>query len=183
MAFKNKIIHNLKTGQEIKFLQTKKDTGGQILEMETTYHAYSLEPAAHYHPHQAEEFRVLAGELTVRIDGELKLLKSGDTINIPQNKVHAMWNHTNNKTVVNWKVIPALNTEYFLETVTGLAQDGKTNKAGMPNILQVALLAAKYAPEFRLAKPPYAVQKILFVLLTPLAYLLGYRPFYRKYLD
>ena len=80
MAIKNKTIRNLKTGQDIRFLQTGKDTNGRLLEMETTYNEHSKEPVAHYHPYQVEDFTVLSGELTVRIDGQLKLLKQGETL-------------------------------------------------------------------------------------------------------
>lgn len=183
MAFKGKQISNPKTGQDIKFLQTAKDTDGKLLEMEATYNARSKEPATHYHPFQVEDFTVLSGQLTVRMDSQLKVLKQGDALHIPLNKVHAMWNDTDEKTIVNWKVRPAMNTENLLETATGLAIDGKTKADGMPKILQVALMANKYAAVFRLAKPPFAVQKILFVVLAPFAYLCGYRPTYKKYLD
>ncbi len=37
MAFRNKKIINRTTGQEIKFLQTGKETSGRLLEMEATY--------------------------------------------------------------------------------------------------------------------------------------------------
>ena len=40
MAFKNKQISNPKTGQDIKFLQTAKDTNGKLLEMEATYNSH-----------------------------------------------------------------------------------------------------------------------------------------------
>lgn len=183
MAYKNKIIINPITKQEIRFLQTVNETNGQLLEMESTFNAYSKEPAPHYHPFQKEDFNVLSGELTVRMDGKVIVLKKGDTLHIPQNKVHSMWNNTNRKTVVNWKVQPALNTENLFEMATGLANDGKTNKDGMPNILQVALMANNYDSVFRLSKPPFIIQKLLFILLTPFAYLVGYRPSYQKYLD
>ena len=183
MAFKNKQISNPKTGQDIKFLQTAKDTDGKILEMEATYNSHSKEPAAHYHPFQVEDFTVLSGQLTVRMDEHLKVLKQGDTLHIPINKVHSMWNDTDEKTIVNWKIQPAMDTDNLLETATGLAIDGKTNNDGMPNILQVALMANKYSDVFRLASPPFAVQKILFIILTPFSYLFGYRPTYKKYLD
>ena len=183
MAFKNKQISNPKTGQDIKFLQTAKDTDGKILEMEATYNSHSKEPAAHYHPFQVEDFTVLSGQLTVRMDEHLKVLKQGDTLHIPINKVHSMWNDTDEKTIVNWKIQPAMDTDNLLETATGLAIDGKTNNDGMPNILQVALMANKYSDVFRLANPPFAVQKILFIILTPFSYLFGYRPTYKKYLD
>lgn len=183
MAIKNKIIRNPKTRHDIQFLQTRKDTNGKLLEMEATYNEHSKEPAAHFHPFQVEDFEVITGELTVRIDGQLKVLKQGDTLHIPVNKVHSMWNNSDSKTIVNWKVQPAMDTENLLETVSGLANEGKTNDEGMPNILQVALMAIKYQNVFRLAKPPFAVQKILFIILTPFAYLFGYKPSYPKYFD
>ena len=183
MAFKNKIIRNSKTGQDIRFIQTGKETNGLLLEMESTYNGKSLEPPPHYHPNQEEDFIVVDGELTVRINGKTKVLKRGDSLHIPKNKVHSMWNNSNSKTVVNWKVKPAMNTEYLLETGTGLANDGRTNENGMPNILQAALLANTFANVFRLSQPSFAVQKILFFILTPFAYLFGFRPTYKKYLD
>lgn len=183
MAFRNKILTNPHTRQDIKFLQTTRDTNGQLLEMESTYHAFSKEPPGHYHPNQEEDFTVLQGELSVRMDGLVRTLKQGDTLHIPKNKIHSMWNNAEGTTIVNWKVQPAMDTEYFLETAVGLINDGKTTKSGMPKLLQVALMANKYADVFRLAKPPFGVQKALFLLLTPLAYLAGFRPTYKKYLD
>lgn len=183
MAFKNKTISNPKTGQDITFIQTSNDTNGKRLVMESTYNAYSKEPVSHYHPNQIEDFTVLSGELTVRMNGEVKILQVGDTLHIPKNTMHAMWNATLEKTVVQWSVEPALNTEYLLETTTGLAADGKANAEGMPSLLQLVLIANKYAPVFRLSTPPFIVQKIFFLLLTPVAYLCGYRSTYKKYLD
>jgi len=183
MAYKNKIITNPVTGQDIKFLQTSEDTGGTLLEMESTYHSQSKEPPAHYHPHQEEDFKVIEGEITVRIGGQLRTLKAGDSLHIPRNQVHSMWNTSIQKAIANWQTKPALHTEYLLETIMGLARDGKTNKDGRPNILQVALMTLKYSESFRLAKPPYAIQKLVFGLLTPIAYVAGYRPSYNKYFN
>ncbi|MGM9508411.1 cupin domain-containing protein [Larkinella sp. GY13] len=182
MAHKGKEIRNPKTGQVIQFVQTQADTNGQLLELITTYEAHSKEPMAHYHPHQDEYFEVLQGALTVRLGGDLQTLQPGDKIQIRKNTVHSMWNATDDKTVVAWKTIPAMDTEYLLELNTGLASDGKTNADGVPGLLQVALMMNHFDQVFRLAKPPFAVQKIVFGLLTPFALLLGYRPFYRKYL-
>ena len=183
MAVKNKLVTNPKTKQGIRFIRTSRDTGGSYLEMESIYLSNSNEPAAHYHPFQEEDFRVIVGELTVRIEDEVRVLKRGETLHIPANKVHTMWNNTNGKTLVNWKVRPAMKTEQLLETANGLASDGKTNENGMPGILQVALMANHFTDEFRLARPPFALQKALFLVLTPFAYLLGYRPTYKKYID
>jgi hypothetical protein len=113
----------------------------------------------------------------------MMVLKEGDTLHIPPGTHHAMWNNSNVITVINWQVRPAMNTEYLLETITGLAHDGKTNEQGMPGILQVAATVHHFSGVFRLSKPPYVVQRILFGVLAPVAYLLGYRAVYRKYID
>jgi quercetin dioxygenase-like cupin family protein len=183
MAYKNKIIRNVKTGQDICFLRTSKDTSGTLLEMEAVFSAHSKEPIAHYHPSQEEDFTVLAGELTVRINGQLRVLQAGERLHIAPNEVHAMWNNSDEKTMVNWKIRPAINTEHFLETLTGLAADDKTDENGKPGILQIALTANKFSNVFRMAKPPYPVQKIVFRLLSPFAYLSGYKSTYKQYLD
>lgn len=183
MAYANKTISNPATGQEIRFVHTARDTGGRLLEMESHFQPHSLEPIPHYHPLQTEYFTALSGAIVVRLGAVIKVLKAGETLRIPPHTVHSMWNPFEEKAVVSWKMEPALDTEYFLETGMGLAREGKTGKNGMPPLLQVALLANRYDKVFRLASPPYWVQKTLFALLTPLAWLRGYRASYAKYLD
>jgi quercetin dioxygenase-like cupin family protein len=183
MAYCGKKISNPAAKMSIHFLQTKDDTAGKLLEMEATYQPHSTEPVMHYHPCQEEDFTVLEGELTVILKGQTTVLKAGDSLHIAPGVQHAMWNNTNNKTVVNWQVRPAMDTEHLLETTAGLASDGKVNKKGMPSILQVALMANKYSKVFRLSKPAFAVQKIVFAILSPFARLAGLQPDYQEYLD
>jgi quercetin dioxygenase-like cupin family protein len=183
MAFKNKIILNPKTRNEIKFLQTSKDSDGKILEMESTYFANSKEPPPHYHPYQEEDFTILSGGISMRINGRINILKQGESIHIPANTVHSMWNNSDNKTIVNWKVRPAMETEFMLETLIGLAKDGKTNEEGVPELLQISLTANKFSNVLRLDNPPFILQKIIFTLLSPLSIALGYRATYSKYID
>jgi len=183
MATVGKTITNSETGQSYKFLQTAKSTNGSLLEMESVYNPFSKEPPLHYHPYQEEYFKILSGEVTVKLGNEIKTLKQGDELYIPPNTNHAMWNAIGRPAVVNWKMSPALNAEYLFETVTGLANDDKTGPGGKPALLQLALMANKFSDVFRQAKPPFVIQKMLFILLTPFAYLSGYRAVYEKYLD
>ncbi|MFL5808492.1 MAG: cupin domain-containing protein [Flavisolibacter sp.] len=183
MAYRNKLISNPVNGQSIKFLQTTKDTAGELLEMEASWQPHSHKPADHYHPFQDEHFRVITGELMVKMNGQIKLMKAGDQVHINKNIHHAMWNDSNDVTVVNWRVFPALNTEYLLETAIGLANDGKLNKKGMSHTLQIALIGRQYADEFRLSKPPFLIQKILFTILRPFARLAGIESGYKNYID
>ncbi len=183
MATVNTIISNSKTGQTIRFIQTAKSTNGQLLEMESTFSPHSKEPPIHYHPYQTEDFVVLKGEIKVRLDGQIRILKEGDHLHINPHQRHAMWNVSDSVAVVSWKVQPAMNTENLFEIITGLANDGKTNAVGQPNILQVALTINRFSNVFRLATPPFAIQRVVFYLLMPVAYLLGYKAVYKKYID
>jgi quercetin dioxygenase-like cupin family protein len=181
MAFADKIIFNQKTGQLIKFIQTSSDTNGRLLEMNATFNSHSLKPPKHYHPNQTENFRVISGHLTVNIYGKTFILKQGQTLQIPPNTSHSMWNNSDHKTIVNWQVQPALQTEYFLETLTGLANDNRTDSKGVPYFLQKILIANKYRDTLRLRNPPYIIQKVLLTFLTPFALLCGYRADDEKY--
>jgi len=183
MAIVGKSILNLKTNQSYHFLQTAKSTGGSLLEMESVYGPFSKEPPMHAHPYQEEYFKILSGEVTVRLGKTLKTFRQGDELYIPPNTNHAMWNVTNQPAKVNWKIIPAMDSEYLFETVTGLANDSKTDVHGKPSLLQLALTANKFSNVFRAARPPFIIQKIIFYLLTPLAYLGGHKPVYKKYID
>lgn len=183
MAYRGKQIENPVAKQQILFLQTAKDTGGQLLEMKATFRAHSMRPASHYHPFQEEDFTVLEGELTVKMQEQTVILKPGDSLHIAPGVMHAMWNDTSHETIVNWQVRPAMQTEHLLETAAGLATDGKVNKKGVPGLLQVALMANKYSRVFRLSKPAFAIQKMVYVVLSPFAKLAGLQADYEEYLD
>jgi len=182
MAYKNKILRNSITGQDIRFLQTAADTNGELLEMESTWNSKTGQPPPHFHPKQAEDFTVLEGELHAIINGELKIYKKGDQFHVPAGTIHSMWNAAGEKARVNWKIRPALITENFFETTTGLANDGKTNGKGVPNILQASLLLRHFDSVLRLTKPSKPIQMIVFGTLAPIARLLGYKPVYKKYI-
>lgn len=183
MAYKGKIINNKKTGQQITFIQTSDDTGGELLEMESLFQPNSTEPVPHYHPLQEEYFTILEGEISVRTNDVVRVLKQGDKLRLKKNQVHSMWNHSKNITRVNWKVMPASDTEYFLENGIGIANEKKTNEKGMPGILQVALMASRFSHVYRIAKPSYTIQKIIFTLLAPFSYIAGYRSCYKEFVD
>ncbi len=169
------------TGQRLVFVRTAAETNGELLEMESFYKPGGWPPVFHYHPVQRERFEVLAGTLTVQLQDKQQRLGPGDVLHIEPGMVHEMWNHGEEWAHVNWQVRPALNTEQFFETAFGLAANGRVNAKGIPNVLQVAVMAQAYDTEFRLATPPRVVQKIVFGVLAPLARLLGYRASYARY--
>ena len=171
-----KVIRNNKTGHVYTLSRTSADTNGASLEMEASYPPQSKEPPAHYHPHQSEHFRVISGALTVRMKGQVRILHAGDTLDVPPNTIHSMWNHTANIATTEWITAPALNTEQFFETFAALAESGRTNDEGVPSLLQLSLILPQFHNEFRLASPPFWIMRLAFTLLAPLARLAGYKP-------
>jgi hypothetical protein len=75
-------------------------------------------------------------------------------------------------------VRPALQFEQLLETMYGLAADGKTNKKGMPNPLRLAVIAKAHFDDVRLPFPPVWMQRTGLAIGAPLGSLLGYKPAY-----
>jgi hypothetical protein len=149
-----------------------------LLEVESVYTKPTpSRPPTHYHPRQEERFEVLAGRLNVLVDGQKRTLEEGEVLIVPPGVPHEMW-ATETGARVDWQTRPALKTQAFFETVWGLAKDGKVNDKGVPNLLRAALIAREYEDEFRLASPPWAVQRILFELLAPVGRLLGYHARY-----
>ncbi len=180
MAESGEVLENPATRQRIIFKQTSGDTAGELLEVESVYTKPSpSRPPAHYHPSQEEIFRVLAGELHATIGGKHRTLKEGETLVIVEGTRHQMWAEEAGVRV-NWQTRSVLRTEAFFETVFGLAREGKTDEKGVPNPLQGAVIAQAYSDEFRLANPPWPVQRLLFAVLAPLGRLLGYKATYNN---
>lgn len=168
-------ITNQATGQVIKFIKNNKEANNEVLEMETVYAAFSDEPPLNYHPVQKEVFKVLAGELTVRMNSEIKVYKMGEEFCIESGVHHSMWNSGYLDTMVSWIIFPPLETESFLNTLTSLANKGKTNEAGVPALPLMLYLLNRYRNSFRLSKLGKTTLSVLCFLLYPLFLLMRYR--------
>ncbi len=171
-------LENPVSGQHLIVRNTARDTGGELLEVEAVYtKPMPSRPPVHHHPRQEERFEVLDGKLNVLVDGQKRTLEEGEVLTVAPGVPHQMW-AAEAGARVNWQTRPALKTESFFETVWGLAKDGKVNDKGVPSLLRVALIAREYEDEFRLASPPWAVQRSLFGSLAPIGRMLGYRAEY-----
>ncbi len=95
---------------------------------------------------------------------------------------HDWWNAGDEDAVVRVEIRPAGRFEVMIQNAFGLAQDGKVNRRGMPNLLQLAVFAREFDDVVQFTWPPPVVQRTLFALIAPLAKLLGYRGNYPEYL-
>lgn len=132
----------------------------------------------HLHPGSTERFTVLEGELTVRLDGKISLLREGQSAEVRPGQWHDWWNAADRDARVIVEVTPGARFSHMLETLFGLAQLGHVDEKGMPNLLQMAMIGREFSDTVQFKAPPPAVQKALFAALAPLAHALGYRGTY-----
>jgi quercetin dioxygenase-like cupin family protein len=132
----------------------------------------------HMHPALVERFSVEDGELTVLLDGRKSVLGVGEQVKIQPGVWHDWWNEADRTAIVRVEVTPGERFGHLLETLFGLAREGHVNKRGMPNPLQLALLATEFSDIIVFRKPPTTIQRSLFGILAPLARRRGYRGTY-----
>jgi quercetin dioxygenase-like cupin family protein len=168
------VIRNPVTGEELRFLQTSRDTGGELVEVEVTVEPHGFVAAAHVHPKQTERFEILSGAVGFRIGRETIEARPGDVVVVQPGTAHKFWNAGEERAVFTTRVTPALEFEQLIETMFSLAADGKTNRKGMPNPLRLAVIAEAHFEDVRLPFPPAWMQRTGLALGAPLGRLLGY---------
>lgn len=111
-------------GVEARVTTPSAATGGEYVEMDCTAEPDSG-TMVHYHPEQAETFRVLEGTMEVLRDGEWSVIEAGDSLTVPAGAVHAWWNASE----VSVRFInvhrPARGFHAHMETVDRLVTAGK----------------------------------------------------------
>jgi len=132
----------------------------------------------HHHPALVERFTVLEGELTVKLDGQVSVLRAGETAVVEAGVWHDWWNASDRDTRVRVEVTPGERFVYMIETLFGLARLGYCDRKGMPYPLQLSLTAPEFGDVVVFRSPPLAVQRAVFGALAPIARLRGYRATY-----
>lgn len=171
-------IENPVTGETLVFEKTAAETDGEYVRFECIVQPSGFVAAAHVHPFQQEHFQVIEGAVTFRVDGQEITASPGDCILVAAGRKHQFWNATDREARFACEVRPALAFEQLIETMFSLAQDGKTNRKGMPNPLRLAVIARAHFDTVRLPFPPAWTQRIGLALGAPLGRLLGYGPTY-----
>lgn len=166
------VIVNPVSGQTVTFLSTTPEILRTRFEVES---GRATDPR-HIHPRQVETITVIEGRIRGSLpDKSEHILQPGQNWEIPSGTPHT-WAAIDAHVKLQIDFRPALRTRRLMTRLFGLAKAGRTNSRGMPNPLQVSVIALEYEPEFRLARPPWGVQKVLLTALAPLARTVGYRP-------
>lgn len=180
MPEKGQVLENPITGDLFEFIETAKDTNGSYVAIKSTIKSRGKLVPNHFHAFQDEIFEVVSGKLTVWIDGKTQVYKEGEKIKLPKNKAHNHYNTEDEPLVYIHTTEPALDFDYFIENIVGMAADGKmrNGKAGL--VQELVTLKYMDSKAF-LADLPLGLQKVLMMTVAPLARKFGYRAFYKKY--
>jgi quercetin dioxygenase-like cupin family protein len=166
------------TGERLVWELTSHDTNGAYTLFDTFVEPGGSVAAAHVHPYQTEIFTVVAGRLGVKRGRERLELGTGEVAMIDPGTPHAFWNAGDETLQFRAEVRPALQFESLIETMFGLAVDGKTNRKGMPSPLRLAVVANHHFDVVRLPIIPQALQKAALVPGALLGRAFGFRPTY-----
>ncbi len=135
------------------------------LEVEGTWTPGGSPPPAHYHPSQDEEFEVRTGTLTAVIDGNERTLGPGDTLRIPRNTPHKMYNAGTETATAVWRTRPGLRTAQWFATVDRLSEGGTKRPSGPA----MAKAVTTYGDVFRLAVVPVPLRPLVALGLRAMA--------------
>ena len=176
----NPLVHPV-TGERIVFRKRARDTGGELFEMNLYLAPKGFIAAPHVHPYQEERFEVSGAAVTFRVGGKERIYEPGEVAVVRPGVPHVWWNSSDTEAATLVQFRPALDTETFFETFFGLARDGKVGKNGLPNPLQMMVLARAYNREMRLPRRQQRVLGPIAMLLAPLGRAIGYRGRYERY--
>lgn len=179
MARAGDVLENPVTGERIVFRRVAADTNGELLLFDLFFQPHGFVQVEHIHPRQEERVELVSGSARYRLGGKEVGLSVGQVAALPPGIPHTLWNVGEDEAHLRIEARPALKMEVALETLFGLARDGKTDDKGRPNPLHGALLAREY--DLFLASPPIALQRAGMAVAAPIARLLGYRARYPQY--
>ncbi|NJP65496.1 cupin domain-containing protein [Streptomyces spiramenti] len=162
-------------------------TGGERAVMDMYVEPGGFAAGYHTHPYSSELFVLVRGELRVHIAGrDVVLDKLGQSVLVPPGTVHRWFAHSD--TEETFVVVELSNKadrfeQLICRQLFGLAQDGKTNEEGRPNLLQSAITMREFSDVLRFSDRPWPVQRMINGALAPVARLLGYRGCNPEYLQ
>jgi quercetin dioxygenase-like cupin family protein len=109
---------------------TVRSATAEALEVEVLHAPHGSAPPKHFHPHQAEHFEVMEGSVTTCVEDTERVLQPGDTLDIPAQSVHQMWNPGSQPARVLWRTTPAGRTLQWFEVLDAFQRDGDTAAFG-----------------------------------------------------
>ena len=177
------VFENPVTGEYGYVRVGTEETNGKLLVSDLRLHPGAAAIGPHIHPNADERFTAVKGKIGYLLGDQKKILQANESMEIPRGIVHDFWNAGDEEARVIVEIRPGARMELMMITMFSLAYEGKTNKKGVPNLLQMALIAKEFEDVLQVMNPPLWVQRVLFGILAPIARLVGYKAIYPHHLE
>lgn len=178
------VLENPVTGERLVARIGTEDSGDQVVADLYVKPGGAL-AAEHVHPVIEESFTIVRGQVGFRLAGRESIAQLNQRLVVPAGVAHDWWNAGEEEAhvIAEARGPGAERLEEIIKNLYGLAQDGRTNAKGMPNLLQGAILPREFEDVVYFTKPPRVVQCLLFGPLAAIARAVGYKGSYPKYAD
>jgi mannose-6-phosphate isomerase-like protein (cupin superfamily) len=174
------LVENPVTGERAIFPRTTAEGTADVLRFDLFVRPGGFVVGAneHIHPQQDEYFQVKAGTLRLRMAGSERNYAIGEETTVPAGTPHVWWNAGADElhAIVELRGKSAGRFILPITSFFALAQAGKTNEKGDPNLLQSAVILFEYRDV--LCAAPLLVQKVIVPPLALLGRLMRYRADY-----
>jgi quercetin dioxygenase-like cupin family protein len=180
MPVVGKVMGIAGTRDTAEILEMAATTRGAYVRTRIVFDPNIIKPAVHVHPYQDETYQIESGTLTYMLDGEVRRAEAGTTVVLPRNVVHQHYSEGPERTFTIQTITPALDFDYLIENIFGLASEGKLVR-GRVHLLQGSVWLRKLKGPITLPNVPLWLQRIVATLVTPIAYAMGYRAVYQRF--
>ena len=129
----------------------------EVFTMEWTVHPGGYVPFEHVHVNQDEIFHIQSGEMRVRMRGQTKIGKAGETLIVPRGTRHIAFNDKVEPLVCIVDYRPGLDHYKTMQCFAGLTLDCDYDRRGLVNVAKVGYMLKK-ANAQSLTRPAFAPQ-------------------------
>ena len=138
-------------------------------------------PPKHIHARFDEHFATTNGTLSVWLDGEVKKVNPGETLQVLRGVPHKPFNETSDTLYLRGTIALPEKFVFGLVQVYGL-MDSHPDFGKMPaTLFMMAPIQQAGFDSFLAEGPPVVIQRIMSFLLTPASRLMGYKHYYETY--
>lgn len=177
------VFENPITGEHGYIRLGTDETNGQLIVSDLRIRPGGAVIGAHIHPTVDERFTVLAGKIGYMLGDKKGVLQAGECVDLTKGVAHDWWNAGDEEARVLVEMRPGTRMEQMITTLFSLAQEGKTNAKGVPNPLQMAVIAQEFTDVVVFLNPPPSVQRVVFGVLAPIGRMMRYKAIYPHHLE
>lgn len=147
------------------------ETNGEISRVELEVEAHQAGPPAHMHPGQRERYTVLQGELTVKLDGETRVVGADQEIEVPVGATHTFANRTDEMIRFVAEHSPALRFEEYIRAIYSTMASHGRSRLDPFTLLRLVRIESSYGDTIL---PPPGMPRLAVKAMNALGGLLGY---------